>query len=93
MIDTYRRAMNDCFDTFNVSSYQNQMRKALRASRGFPCYQFTVNGGESEAEFLAAFGGLTEDADKTDEDKLSQALAKLLKMAMELRSETKETKE
>ena len=85
MIDTYRRAMKDCFDTFNVNSYQNQMRKALRASRGFPCYQFTVNGGEEEAEFLAAFGGLTEEADKADEEKLSQALAKLLKMAMELR--------
>jgi hypothetical protein len=80
--------MNDCFKTFNVNSYENQMKKALRASRGFPCFQFTVNGGEEEAEFLAAFAGLTEEADKADENKLSASLAKLLKMAMEMRKET-----
>lgn len=93
MINTYDRAMKDCYDTFNVNSYQNQMKKALRSSRGFPCFCFQVAGGDAEAAFLASFAGLTSEADKTDEVLLSQALAKLLKMAMELRNETKETKE
>jgi hypothetical protein len=61
MIGTYERAMKDCFETFNVNSHQKQMQKAMRAMRGFPCFQFTVNGGEEEAEFLAAFGGLKEE--------------------------------
>lgn len=87
MIDTYRRAMSDCYETFNVNSHQNQMKKALRASRGFPCFQFTVNGGESEGEFLADFAGLTAEEDRNDETKLSAALERLLKMAMDLRNQ------
>jgi hypothetical protein len=87
MIDTYRRAVNDCYETFNPNSYQRQMQKALRASRGFPCFQFQVNGGDEEAKFLADFAGLTAEEDRNDEDKLSAALEKLLKMAMKLRSE------
>jgi hypothetical protein len=86
MIDTYRRAVSDCYETFNVNSHQNQMKKALRAMRGYPYFQFQVTGGEAEAEFLADFSSLTGD-DRNDETKLSAALEKLLKMAMEMRNE------
>jgi hypothetical protein len=73
------------YEVFAPRSYEYEMKKAMRQMRGFPCFQFTVNGGESEAEFLADFAGLTTQDDRRDEDKLSAALAKLLKVAMELR--------
>ena len=68
------------YDTFNPNSYNNQMRKALRASRGFPCYELRFEAGDEEAEFLSDFAGLTREEDRTDEVQLSGALAKLLKM-------------
>jgi len=77
------------YEVFNPNSHRNQMRKALRAMRGHPCYELRFEAGEDEAKFLADFMCLTRDEDRTDEVQLSSALAKLLKMAMELRKEVK----
>ena len=77
------------YETFNPNNHKNQMRKALRAMRGFPCYELRFEVGEQEAEFLSDFMGLTSPEDRADEALLSSALAKLLRMAMELRKEPK----
>ena len=73
------------FETFNQNRYEREMRRSLRAMRGWSDFELTIQIGREEAAFLADWGKLDKEEDRLNEDLLAASLKGLLQMAMELR--------
>jgi len=90
MLNSFYQEQRSNYDIFNQQSLHNELKRSLRATQGFPAWVFNVNGGEDEQQFLANLAGLKGD-DRRNEQKLSDALAKLLQANMEILRDLKDT--
>ena len=90
MLSTFERATRSNYDIFNQQSLHNELKRSLRATQGFPEWQFVCVGSQDEQRFLADVGGLKGD-DRRNEHKLSAVLSRLLRANMEILSDLKDT--
>ena len=73
------------YKTFPLNSYELEMKRSLRAMRGWSDFELTVNVGQPERDFLVSFAKLPEES-LNDERKLASALKDLLRFVMELKA-------
>ena len=73
------------YETFSENKHNREMKRAMRAMRGFSDLELVVNIGIPERDFLAAYAKLG-DEDINNEAKLSAALLDLLHFVMELKT-------
>lgn len=77
------------YKTFPLSSYEREMKRSMRAMRGFKDLELVIGIGKEERDFLYAYGKLPKNA-STMRRNFSEVLLDILHMCMSLQKAPKE---